>query len=140
MTTKDKISTILMPVLVSLFCFGCYSVHHGYKFENQTEAKETLQMMVERSAKIDDIVKKFGSPTFINSPINDVLCYASSDGTKVMFNRFYNPRYLIMCISFKNGVATKLEAKKMEQIKKEKFVTYNIKFDKHSYSNINEKN
>ena len=139
MIMRKNYLSVCISILFSLLSVGCYPVHHGYKFDTQEDAKETLQMMVDRNAKIDEIVSKFGSPTFINSPINDMLCYASADGTKVMFNRFYNPKYVIMCISFENGVSKSLEVKKMEQIKKEKFVKYDIKFDKKDYLNTNER-
>lgn len=135
MILKNIFSQVLTCVACVFLCIGCYSVHHGYQFDDQKEVEETLQMMVDRSAKIDDIVAKFGSPTFINSPINDTLCYASADGSKIMFNRFYNPKYAIMCVSFINGIAKKLEVKKVEHIKKEKFVKYDIKFDKRDYIN-----
>ena len=139
MIMQKNYLSVCISILFSLFAVGCYPVHHGYKFDNQDEVKETLQIMVDRNAKIDEIVSKFGSPTFINSPINDMLCYASADGTKVMFNRFYNPKYVIMCISFENGIAKSLEVKKMEKKKKEKFVKYDIKFDKKDYLNTNER-
>ena len=138
MIMRKNYLSVCISILFSFLSVGCYPVHHGYKFDNQDEVKETLQIMVDRNAKIDEIVSKFGSPTFINSPINDMLCYASADGTKIMFNRFYNPKYVIMCISFENGVSKSLEVKNMEQIKKEKFVKYDIKFDKKDYLSTNE--
>lgn len=109
---------------------GCYPVYHGYKFDNISETKELLQQMVNNSAMATDIIAQFGSPTFINSPINDMLCYAGASGKKVMFNRFYNPNYTIMCVSFKNGVAQKLEVKNLSDIKEERLPKYSIKFNK----------
>ena len=118
------------------FIVSCKTIHHGYKFENQ-EQIQSIKSMVDNKYSIEKVINVLGSPTFINSPINDMLCYASADGTKVMFNRFYNPKYVIMCISFENGIAKKFEIKKMEQIKKEKFVKYDVKFDKKDYLNTN---
>ena len=123
------IKKLLIFFPIYLF-FGCYPVHHGYKFDNINEAKELLQQMVNNSAKVTDIIAQFGSPTFINSPINDMLCYACANGKKIIFNRFYDPSYTTMCISFKNGIAQKLEVKNLSNIKEEKFPKYKIKFNK----------
>ena len=85
---------------------------------------EAMKSMVEKSAKIDEIVNKFGSPTFINAPMNNNMCYASGDGTRVAFARFARPTYNMTCISFKDGVATGISTKKFNNIDVEKFVSY----------------
>ncbi|MBQ7536778.1 MAG: hypothetical protein IJT14_01505, partial [Rickettsiales bacterium] len=104
-----------------VFCgVACTPVHRGYKM--QEGDVETMKSMVERSAKVDEIVNKFGSPTFINAPINDNMCYASGDGTRIAFARFARPTYNIVCISFKDGVATGISNKKFNDIDVEKFV------------------
>ena len=106
-----------------VFCgVACTPVHRGYKMEEQDI--QTMQAMVERSAKVDEIVNKFGSPTFINAPINDNMCYASGDGTRIAFARFARPTYNTVCISFKDGVATGISTKKFNDIDVERFVHY----------------
>ena len=102
--------------------FACTPVHRGYKM--QEDQLQEMQAMVERSAKIDEIVNKFGSPSFINAPINDNMCYAGGDGTRIAFARFAQPTYNIVCISFKDGVATGISSKKFNDIDVEKFVSY----------------
>ena len=101
---------------------ACTPVHRGYKM--QEGDVEAMKSMVERSAKIDEIVNKFGSPTFINAPMNNNMCYASGDGTRVAFARFARPTYNTTCISFKDGVATGISTKKFNNIDVEKFVSY----------------
>lgn len=91
----------------------------------QDEDRQKMQAMVERSAKVEEIVNKFGSPSFINAPINDNMCYASGDGTRIAFARFARPTYNMVCISFKDGVATGITSKKFNDIDVEKFVSYN---------------
>ena len=114
----------LQSAVFSLVFIGaaCTPVHRGYKM--QDEDRQEMQAMVERSAKVEEIVNKFGSPTFINAPINDNMCYASGDGTRVAFARFANPTYNTTCISFKDGVATGISTKKFNDINVEKFVSY----------------
>ena len=90
----------------------------------QDEDRQEMRAMVERSAKVEEIVNKFGSPTFINAPINDNMCYASGEGTRIAFNRFVNPTYNMTCISFKEGIATGISTKKFSNIDVEKFVSY----------------
>ena len=90
----------------------------------QEEDVQEMKSMVERSAKVEEIVNRFGSPTFINAPINDKMCYASGDGTRVAFARFARPTYNTVCISFKDGVATGISSKKFNDIDVEKFVSY----------------
>lgn len=101
---------------------ACTPVHRGYKM--QEEDIQTMQAMVESSAKVEEIVNRFGSPTFINAPINDNMCYASGDGTRIAFARFARPTYNIVCISFKDGVATGISSKKFNDIDVERFVSY----------------
>lgn len=114
----------LKSATLSLVLCGvaCTPVHRGYKM--QEEDIQTMQAMVERSAKVDEIVNRFGSPTFINAPINDNMCYASGDGTRIAFARFARPTYNIVCISFKDGVATGISSKKFNDIDVERFVSY----------------
>lgn len=114
----------LQSAALSLVLCGiaCTPVHRGYKM--QEEDIQTMQAMVERSAKVDEIVNRFGSPTFINAPINDNMCYASGDGTRIAFARFARPTYNIVCISFKDGVATGISNKKFNDIDVERFVSY----------------
>ena len=101
---------------------ACTPVHRGYKM--QEDQLQEMQAMVERSAKIEEIVNRFGSPSFINAPINDNMCYASGDGTRVAFARFARPTYNTVCISFKDGVATGISSKKFNDIDVERFVGY----------------
>lgn len=107
---------------LAFLSMACTPVHRGYKM--QEEDVQTMQAMVERSAKVDEIVNKFGSPSFINAPINDNMCYASGDGTRIAFARFTRPTYNMVCISFKDGVATGISSKKFNDIDVEKFVSY----------------
>ena len=109
-------------LLFVFFVVACTPVHRGYKM--QEDQLQEMQAMVERSAKVDEIVNKFGSPSFINAPINDNMCYASGDGTRVAFARFARPTYNTVCISFKDGVATGISSKKFNDIDVEKFVGY----------------
>lgn len=117
---------------VLFLCFGflftsCSSVHHGYKFEDGD--KETIKSMVEKKSNIQDIINKFGSPTFINSPINDLLCYVSVDGQRVPFNRFYKPKYDFVCVQVENGIANGLYFKTFDNIKEEQMVKYDNSID-----------
>ena len=112
--------------LFLLIC-GCNNVHHGYKFEEND--KSTMQEMVNQHKTIQEIINHFGSPTFINSPINDLICYASVDGRSVPFNRFYKPTYDFVCIKTKNNIAQSLEQKTFNEIKEEKLISYNNKID-----------
>ena len=114
----------LQSAVLSLVFIGaaCTPVHRGYKM--QEEDVQTMKAMVERSAKVDEIVNKFGSPSFINAPINDNMCYASGDGTRIAFARFVRPTYNTTCISFKDGVANGISTKKFNDIDVEKFVSY----------------
>ncbi len=112
----------LTVLLLFLGTTACTPVHRGYKMEEQDI--QTMQAMVERSAKIEEIVNRFGSPSFINAPMNDNMCYASGDGTRVAFARFARPTYNTVCISFKDGVATGISSKKFNDIDVEKFVSY----------------
>ena len=114
----------LQSASLSLVLCGvaCTPVHRGYKM--QEEDIQTMQTMVERSAKIDEIVNRFGSPTFINAPINDNMCYASGEGTRVAFARFAKPTYDTVCTSYKDGVANGISIKKFNNIDVEKFVSY----------------
>ena len=106
-----------------VFCgVACTPVHRGYKMEEQDI--QTMKSMVERSAKVDEIVNKFGSPTFINAPMNDNMCYASGEGTRVAFARFAKPTYDTVCTSYKDGVANGISIKKFNNIDVEKFVSY----------------
>ena len=109
-------------LLFVFFVVACTPVHRGYKM--QEDQLQEMQAMVERSAKVDEIVNKFGSPSFINAPINDNMCYASGDGTRVAFARFARPTYNTVCISFKDGVATGISSKKFNDIDVERFVGY----------------
>ena len=110
-----------------LLISSCSSVHHGYKFEDGD--KETIKSMVERKSNIQEIINKFGSPTFINSPINDLLCYVSVDGKRIPFNRFYKPKYDFVCVQIENGIAKGMYWKTFDNIKEEKMVKYDNSID-----------
>ena len=112
--------------LFAILC-GCSNVHHGYKFEEGD--KTTMQEMVNQHKTIQEIINHFGSPTFINSPINDLVCYTSVDGKSVPFNRFYKPKYDFACIKIENGIAKSLEQKTFDDIKEEKLISYDNKID-----------
>jgi hypothetical protein len=108
---------------------SCTPMHRGYKFEDDDAV--TLQQMVDKKANINQIINKFGSPSFINSPINDTLCYIDADGKKVAFNRFFKPNYQFMCVFFnEKQIATELKIMSLTKIKKTKMVEYNTSFNK----------
>ena len=112
----------------AMFAQSCSSVHRGYKFEDGDAL--TMRQMVEQKATIQQIINKFGSPSFINSPVNDTICYVEANGKKVAFNRFYAPTYQFACITFENDVAKDIQIKSISSIKKQKMVKYNTSFEK----------
>ena len=119
---KKKILFITNLFFITFICSNCRNVHHGYKFEEGN--KETVETMVKENKPIQEIINNFGSPTFINSPINDLLCYVSVDGKDVPFNRFYKPQYDFMCIKTENNKAVKLIKKTFDEVKEEKMIKY----------------
>lgn len=132
---KDTISYYFNTFFCSLFIYfsiivlsSCTNIHHGYKFEKDDDL--TIQKMVENKVTISEIVNKFGSPTFINNPINDTICYIGGDGKRMALSRFYKPTYHYVCIVFENGRAKALQNKTIEKINKEKMVNYDISFEK----------
>ena len=97
---------IFMYIVILMSASSCTPIHRGYKFEDDDAV--TLQQMVEKKANINQIINKFGSPRFINSPINDTLCYIDADGKKVAFNRFFKPNYQFMCVFFNEKTFSRL--------------------------------
>jgi len=89
-----------------------------------------MRQMVAQKATIQQIIDKFGSPSFINSPVNDTICYVEANGKKVAFNRFYAPTYQFACITFENDVAKDIQIKSISSIQKQKMVKYNTSFEK----------
>lgn len=123
---KNDMKKVLFLCIGLLFA-SCSNVHHGYKFEDGD--KDTIKEMVARHSHIQEIINKFGSPTFINSPINDLLCYVSVDGKRVPFNRFYKPKYDFVCVQVENGLAKGMYFKTFDNIKEEKMVKYDNSID-----------
>ena len=107
---------------------SCTSAHKGYKLEEDTNVN--LQRMVEKRATIQQVISKFGSPTFINSPINDTICYIDADGKKVAFNRFFRPSYQFVCVIFdENQTAKELKQMSLTKIEKSRMVRYDTSFE-----------
>ena len=126
---------VIRNIFVVLFYFcgvaflqSCSSVHRGYKFEDGDTL--TMRQMVLQKSTIQQIMNKFGSPSFINAPINDTICYVEANGKKIAFNRFYAPTYQFACITFENDVAKDLQIKSISSIKKQKMVKYDTSFNK----------
>lgn len=86
--------------------------------------------MVDKHATMTEILEKFGSPSFVNSPINDTICYVEANGKKIAFNRFYKPTYRYQCIVFENNKAVKLIKNTITKIEKKKMTKYDIKLEK----------
>ena len=107
---------------------ACSSVHKGYKVEE--DDKMIIQQLVSQKANINQIINKLGSPSFVNSPINDTLCYIDANGKKVAFNRFYRPNYQFLCIIFENQIAKEIKQASLSQIKKTKMIKFDTSFEK----------
>ncbi len=107
---------------------GCLPVHRGYKFEE--DDIENIQDAVSKNLTMKEIIEKFGSPSFINSPMNDIICYIDADGKRVSFNRFYRPNYQFVCIKFENQIAKEIKQMSITKIQKTKMVKYNTIFTK----------
>ena len=122
---KQYIVAYLMSTFILTYCS---KVHKGYKFE--TNDAMTIQQMVSQGANINQIINKFGSPSFVNSPINDTICYIDANGKKVAFNRFYKPTYQFLCIVFENQIAKEIKQMSLTNIQTAKMISYDIKFDK----------
>ena len=89
-----------------------------------------IQQLVSQKANINQIINKLGSPSFVNSPINDTLCYIDANGKKVAFNRFYRPNYQFLCIIFENQIAKEIKQASLSQIKKTKMIKFDTSFEK----------
>ena len=103
-------------------------MHKGYKIEEKQE--KILQEMVNKKCTLSDIINEFGSPTFVNAPMNDTICYVEGEGKKIAFNRFYKPTYRFLCVSFENNIAQKLTSKTINKIEKQKMIKYDLTFKK----------
>ena len=114
------------------FIVSCKTVHHGYKFENQ-EQIQSIKSMVNNKYSIEKVINVLGSPTFINSPINDTMCYAGVDIKSVAFNPFFYQKYAIVCISFEENIAKDIIIKEYTDIKEEKFIKYNVSLKKNDF-------
>ena len=127
-----KIANNIIIILCFLYTItvlqACSSVHRGYKFEDGDTA--TMRQMVGQKATIQQIINNFGSPSFVNAPMNDTICYVEANGKKIAFNRFYAPTYQFACITFENDVAKDIQIKSISSIKKQKMVKYNTSFEK----------
>ena len=86
--------------------------------------------MVSQGYTKQQIVNELGSPSFINSPMNDTFCYVGAEGRKVAFNRFYRPKYNLSCITFEGERASKIINKTFDQVKVEKFTKYKVNAEK----------
>ena len=109
-----KNSKFIFTIFFLLILNNCTPVHKGYKIEEGQ--KEKMQSMVDKKYTLNQVINEFGSPTFVNSPINDTICYVEGEGKKVAFNRFYRPTYRFLCISFENNIAQKLENMTLNKI------------------------
>ena len=128
---KRNVNLFLFGVITVFLLNACSSVHRGYKFEKKDNTEEIKEVgvvaeMVKKKNTIQEIFNVLGSPTFINSPINDVVCYASADGTRVAFNRFYRPKYDVLCIHFdqKTRAVKDYFISSFTDIQKEHFTKY----------------
>ena len=120
---------ILYSIFSCLVLSNCEKVHKGYKFYDND--KEKMEKMVEDHSTIQEIINEFGSPSFVNSPINDMICYIDAEGKKVAFNRFYSPTYHFMCIVFdEEKKAKELKKQSLTKIKKSKMVKFDTNFQK----------
>ena len=115
-------------LFLATFPIGCISSHKGYKIEDDMSIN--LQRMVSNRATVHEIINKFGSPTFINNPINDTFCYIDANDKKVAFNRFYKPNYQFICVVFEQERAKELKQMSLTKIKKTKMVKYDTSFEK----------
>lgn len=129
---KQKVNLFLFSIIAVFLLNACSSVHRGYKFEKNDSTGEIKEVsaiaeIVKKKNTIQEILEVLGSPTFINAPINDVVCYASADGMRVAFNRFYRPKYDILCIRFdqKTGTVKDYFISSFTEIQKERFTKYN---------------
>ncbi len=122
---------ILLFTLILTLSY-CVPVHHGYKFEDK-EQIDKVKEMVTNDDSISQIISYFGSPSFINSPFNDTICYISADGKRVAFNRFYNPTYHLLCFTFKENKVVDLIDKDINNLKEAKFTKYKMKLNKKDF-------
>ena len=128
---KKKVNLFLFSI-VALFLFNaCSPVHRGYKFDKNKDTGEIKEVgvvaeMIKKNNTIKEIIDILGSPTFINSPTNDMVCYASADGTRIAFNRFYRPKIDVLCIHFdqKTGAVKDYFISSFTEIQKEHFTKY----------------
>lgn len=124
-----KVLLLILPILTLSYCFP---VHHSYKFEDK-EQINTAKEMAKNGAIISEIVSYLGSPSFINSPINDTICYISEDGKRVAFVRFYNPTYHLLCFTFKEKKVIDIIDKEMNNLKDTKLTKYKFKINKKDF-------
>ena len=125
---KIVLHSFFLVLLPLLFATNCTNVHRGTTLENTTFSQ--MKKMVDKKSTMQQITDEFGAPSFINSPIDDTICYVEAKGKKVAFNRFYNPTYNFVCVSFKNGIANSIESFSLVKIKQEKFVKYKTNLKK----------
>lgn len=122
------VKSFFQLTIICILLNGCLSVHRGYKFEENDEID--IKTAVEKKLTMTEIIDKFGSPSFINHPMNDIICYIDAEGKRVSFNRFFKPNYQFMCIFFENQVAKELKQMSLTRIKKTKMTKYNTSFKK----------
>lgn len=119
----------LSILLISIFyTTNCTTVNKGYGVEEDTD--EEMIEMANKNASIQEFMEKFGSPSFINAPKNDTICYVYAKGKQIAFNRFYKPIHQYICITFENNVAKSYEQKSLTKINKVKMKKFDTKFEK----------
>lgn len=129
----------ILSLILILTLSHCVPVHHGYKFEDN-EQINTAKEMANNGSSISEIISYLGSPSFINSPINDTICYISADGKRVAFNRFYNPTYHLLCFTFKENKVVSLIDEKINNLREAKFSNYKFKLNKKDFELKTEQN
>lgn len=120
-------------LIVAIFTLShCYPIHHSYKFEDK-EQINTAKEMAKNDMAINKIVSYLGSPSFINSPMNDTICYISEEGKRIAFVRFYNPTYHLLCFTFKEQKVIDVIDKEINNLKDTKFTKYKFKINKKDF-------
>ena len=120
---------LYISIVAVFLLYGCNPVHRGYKFEERDI--ENLQKAVKNHATFDSIVHDFGTPSYINSPMNNTICYIEANGKRFAFDRFFKPTYKIACIEFnKKNISIKLTYKELKEPKKAKILDYKTSLKK----------